>query len=158
MTTCDEVDDLVLRWLFAQDQNPDWNGRTENLTLRPAPEPQLAFDGELDRRQVDEALKRLHSYGLIVGERGATTHYAYWSQLRVTADGLILLGQWPDLDRVASAQGLTVLLSELAGEATDPDDQKALRQTAGAVARLDPSPRSENGSTSTRSPLLALAR
>jgi hypothetical protein len=136
MSTWDEVDELVLRWLFAQDANPDWAGRTDNLMLRPSPESQPAFGGELDARQVDEALTRLQGFDLIVGERGATTHYAHWSRLRVTARGLILLGQWPDLDRVASAQGLTVLLAELANEAEDPDEKKALRQTAGAVGRL----------------------
>jgi hypothetical protein len=46
------------------------------------------------------------------------------------------LGEWPDLDRVASAQGLTVLLAELADEASDADDKKALRRTAGAIGRL----------------------
>ncbi len=65
-----------------------------------------------------------------------TTHYARWSQLRLTAHGLVLLGEWPDLDRVASAQGLTVLLAELAEEAGDTDDKKALRMAAGAVGRL----------------------
>jgi hypothetical protein len=136
MSTWDEVDELVLRWLFAQDANPDWGGRTDNLVLRPTPEPQPAFDGELDARQVDEALTRLRGYEVIAGERGATTHYAFWSQLRVRAKGLILLGEWPDLDRVASAQGLTVLLTELANEAQDPDDRTALRRTAGTVGRL----------------------
>jgi hypothetical protein len=136
MSTWDEVDERVLRWLFEQDSNPDWGGRTDNLVLRPAPEPQPAFAGDLDARQVDEALTRLQGYDLIAGERGATTHHAYWSRLRVKAKGLILLGEWPDLDRVASAQGLTVLLVELANEAQDPDDRTALRRTAGAVGRL----------------------
>lgn len=111
-------------------------GRTDNLVFRPTPQPQATFDSDLDARQVDEALTRLYGHGLIEGVRGATTHYAHWSQLRLTAQGLILLGEWPDLDRVASAQGLTVLLAELAEEASDADDKKALRQTAGAVGRL----------------------
>jgi hypothetical protein len=132
----DEVDDLVLRWLLAQDGNPDWHGRTDNLVLRPSPEPQPAFEGELDARQVDEALNRLEGHGLIDGVRGATTHYAYWSQLRLRAGGLVLLGEWPDLNRVASAQGLTVLLAALADEAEDPENRQALRRTAGAVSRL----------------------
>jgi hypothetical protein len=136
MSTWDEVDELVLRWLLDQDANPDWGGRTDNLMLRPTPEPQDAFAGELDARQVDEAFTRLRGHDLIAGERGETTHFAYWSQLRIRARGLILLGEWPDLDRVASAHGLTVLLTELANEAQDPDEGKALRQTAGAVGRL----------------------
>jgi hypothetical protein len=50
--------------------------------------------------------------------------------------GLIVLGQWPDLDRVASVQGITVMLARLAESVDDPGDQKALRQTAGAIGRL----------------------
>jgi hypothetical protein len=136
MATWDEVDDRVLRWLLDQDANPDWAGRTDNLTFRPSPEPLAAFDSELDARQVDEALTRLSGHGLMAGERTLTTHYTRWSQLRLTARGLVLLGEWPDLDRVASAQGLTVLLAELAEEAGDADDKKALRRAAGAVSRL----------------------
>ena len=136
MAVWDEVDDRVLRWLLKRDADPDWAGRTDNLVFRPTPEAQAAFDGDLDARQVDEALARLSGHGLIAGDRGATTHYAYWSQVRLTAQGLILLGEWPDLDRVASAQGLVVLLAELADEASDADDKKALRQTAGAIGRL----------------------
>jgi hypothetical protein len=136
MAVWDEVDDRVLRWLLDRDADPEWGGRTDNLLFRPAPEPQATFENDLDARQVDEALSRLHGHGLIAGVRGATTHYEYWSQLRLTAQGLILLGEWPDLDRVASAQGLTVLLAELADEASEEDDKKALRQTAGAIGRL----------------------
>ncbi len=136
VSTWDAVDDLVLRWLFAQDSNPDWDGRLRDLVLRPTPEPQTAFDDDLDARQVDEALTRLKGYGLLVGERHETTHYAYWSQLRLTADGLVVLGEWPDLDRVASAQGMVALLTELAEEATDTEDQRALRKAAGSIGRL----------------------
>ncbi len=73
---------------------------------------------------------------MIEAERGETTHYAIWSRLRVKADGLIILGEWPDLDRVASAQGVVTLLTELAAETTSPEDQKSLRKAAGAVGRL----------------------
>jgi hypothetical protein len=135
-STWDLLDGRVLRWLLDQDANPKWEGRTDKLTHRPAPEPQPAFDGELDSREVDEALTRLKGHDLIDGERTATTHYALWSRLRVTAPGLIILGQWPDLDRAASVQALTSLLARLAEQADDPDDRTALRRTAGAVGRL----------------------
>lgn len=136
MAVWDEIDDRVLRWVLDRDADSDWQGRTENLVFRPEPESQAAFRGDLDARQVDEALTRLYGHGLIAGDRGATAHYAYWSQLRLTAHGLILLGEWPDLDRVASAEGLAVPLTELADEASNAEDTKALRQTAGAIGRL----------------------
>ena len=136
MSTWDEIDERVLRWLLTQDSDPKWQGRTENLVFRPQEEPRPEFDGALDSRQVDDALRRLHDHGLIDGTRGATTHYAYWSQLRVTANGLIILGHWPDLDRVASYQGLTTLVARLAEQTEDQSDKAALRQTAGAIGRL----------------------
>jgi hypothetical protein len=136
VSTWDQVDERVLRWLLDQDDNPNWRGQTGTLTMRPEPEPQPDFDGELDAREVDEALTRLKGHGLIAGEQIATTHYTRWSMLRLTAHGLIVLGQWPDLDRVASVQGITVMLARLAESVDDPGDQKALRQTAGAIGRL----------------------
>jgi hypothetical protein len=132
----DEVDDPVLRWLLAQEADPQWTGMLRDLPLRPKPEPQPAFDGDLDSLQVDDALTRLRDHGLIAAERGETTHYAIWSQLRVKADGLIILGEWPDLDRVTSTQGVVVLLTELAAETTSSDDKKSLRKAAGAIGRL----------------------
>jgi hypothetical protein len=56
-----------------------------------------------------------------------------WSRLRVTAAGLIVLGEWPDLDRVATASSLHELLRALSEDA--PEERSALRRTAGSVAR-----------------------
>jgi hypothetical protein len=134
--TWDEIDEPVLRWLLAQEADPGWTGMLRDLALRPKLEPQSAFDGDLDSLQVDKALTRLRDHGLIAAEREETTHYAIWSQLRVKADGLIILGEWPDLDRVASAQGVVTLLTELAAETSNPEDQKSLRKAAGAVGRF----------------------
>lgn len=136
MSTWDEIDELVLRWLLAQEADPHWTGMIRDLVMRPEPEPQPAFDGELDALQVDEALTRLAEHGFIAGDRNETTHYAIWSDLRVKADGLIVLGEWPDLNRVATAQSIVALLAELAIEASDPDYKKALRKAAGVVDRL----------------------
>src|SRR5438105_3780651 len=104
--------------------------------MRPAPEtlPQL---GGLDNAEVDTALVRLADHMLIAGNRGETTGYARWTSLRLRADGLILLGEWPDLDRIASATGLQTLIAALAEDAEDAEDRTALRRTAGAVGRLE---------------------
>ncbi len=134
MSAWDEIDEPVLRWLLAQDSNPDWRGRSEELPHAPTPAP--TFRDDLNSRQVDEALERLAGHGLISGQRETTNAYAFWIKLRLTASGLVLLGEWPDLDRVSGARGLATVLSELAGETADPEDKRALRKAAGAVTQL----------------------
>lgn len=57
-----------------------------------------------------------------------------WWRLRVTAVGLQVLGEWPDLDRVASAVSLRNVLLQLAGEAPQ-DEQKSLKRAAGLLGR-----------------------
>lgn len=136
MSTWNRVDERVLRWLLEQDSNPDWLGQIDQLTLHAQPEPRPEFSGELDSREVDETLTRLLSYDLIAGVRGETVSFAHWARLRLTDRGLIVLGQWPDLDRAASFEGLTVLIARLAERVTDEGDKTALRQTAGAIGRL----------------------
>jgi hypothetical protein len=89
----------------------------------------------LGSRQVHEALTRLCDYGLIAG-KVHLTECAVWSHLRLTADGLILLGEWPDLDRVASFEGLQALLVKLAAGVEEKDERSAVRHAAGAIGRL----------------------
>jgi len=136
VSTWDEIDEVVLRALLAKDGDSSWRGITGSLPLHPEPKPTSVLGDGLDSRQVDEALGRLRGYGLIAGEREPTMSDVTWAHLRVTAGGLIILGEWPDLDRVAGAQGLVVVLSELAAEAEDGEDRKALRKAAGSVQRL----------------------
>ncbi|HEV8452350.1 MAG TPA: hypothetical protein VGQ45_13030 [Gaiellales bacterium] len=56
------------------------------------------------------------------------------ADLRVTAEGLVLLGEWPDMERIATAAGIHHLLRAVADQA--PEDQRtALRRAAGLVGR-----------------------
>lgn len=106
-----------------------------HLTLRPEPETLPQFRGR-DNAEVDAALVRLADHMLIAGDRVETTGYARWGSGRLRAQGRILLGEWPDLDRIASATELQTLVALLAEGADDAADRAALRQTAGAVARI----------------------
>jgi hypothetical protein len=133
-TTWSEIDEPVLHWLLARDEDEGWTGRLQ-LPLRPQPEPRPEIGPALDSRQVDEGLHRLLDHGLIDGER-TDAGYARWTRLRLRARGLILLGEWPDLDSVASFNGLQALVAILAEQATNYEDQSALRRTAGAIGRL----------------------
>jgi hypothetical protein len=134
VTTWTEIDEPILRWFLEREEDPEWTGRL-HLTMRPQPEPLPEFGG-LDNMQVDAALVRLQDHMLISGERTETTGYARWSWLRLRAEGLILLGEWPDLDQIASAIGLQTLIAALADDVDDAEDRRSLRQTAGAVGRL----------------------
>jgi hypothetical protein len=128
-TLWERVDEPVLRWVATLP--PVMEFALVQLEIR---EPVEEIDG-LDSRTVNESLRRLQSHHLIDGEEHQTTHHSTWSKLRLTALGLIVLGEWPDLDRVASAVALRRLLLGAAEEA--PDSEKAgLRRAAGAIARV----------------------
>jgi hypothetical protein len=88
----------------------------------------------LSNLDVQQSLTRLRSHGLIDGNEFAAMQNSTWSSLRVTAAGLIVLGEWPDLDRVASAASLHRLLRALSDDAPE-TERTALRQAAGVVAR-----------------------
>ncbi len=135
MDTWHAVDEPVLRWLLGQRDDPEWTGMVRELQLR-TPEPRPEFGPDLDSRQVDDALTRLEGHRLIAGVRQETVAYAIWSRLRVAADGLIVLGEWPDLDRVAGFEGLRTLIAKLAEQTADDDDKAALRRTAGVIGQL----------------------
>jgi hypothetical protein len=117
-----------------KENEPGWFTTIINLPMRPA-EPVPEFDPDIDSRELHEALSRLEGHGLIAGEHGETLGGTHWSRPRVRAAGLIVLGEWPDLDHAVSVDGLTRLLVELS-QTTAAGDRHALQQTAGAIARL----------------------
>jgi hypothetical protein len=129
--TWEEVDERVLRWVLGR---PSPLLDTEILELPLGePEPFAALEG-LDTRQVSEALYRLASAGLIQADHENYGHDAAWWHLRVAPLGLKVLGEWPDLERIASAVGIHELLLRLAHEAGS-EEQTALRRAAGLVGR-----------------------
>jgi hypothetical protein len=135
MSIWSDVDEPVLRWLLERSDDAQWRSVMLELSLYEPEDCAGELGLSLNSRQVDEALTRLHDYGLIAGNRHLTD-CAIWSHLRLTADGLILLGEWPDPDRVASFEGLQALLARLAAEVDDNDERSAVRRAAGAIGRL----------------------
>lgn len=135
MSTWIESDEPVLRWLREQGSSflPEtWNLK---LGLRDSVEPPDEVSG-LNSEQMDQALTRLFEHGLLDGRRQETIGYAFWSGLRMTARGMQILGEWPDLDQLTSAVGLKMLLKELAKSATNTEDQGALRRMVGIVGEV----------------------
>lgn len=135
MSTWAKSDEPVLRWL--RDQGSSFLPETWHLQLglRRSVEPSEEVPG-LDSEEVDRALTRLFEHGLVDGRRQESIGFASWSGLRVTARGLQVLGEWPDLDQLTSAVGIKMLLGELAESASDSDDQGALRRMVGVIGEV----------------------
>jgi hypothetical protein len=129
-TLWDQVDEPVLRWVASLP--PSLEMELHEFQLRES-EPFAPIEG-LDTRDVRESLHRLRSHGLIAGDESLSTHDETWHKLRVTAFGLVVLGEWPDLDRVATAASIHRLLRALADEAPE-QERTALVRAAGVVSR-----------------------
>jgi hypothetical protein len=134
MTRWEEVDEPVLRWLTEQ-RSSFIDGWGLELTIRPEPAPSEEVPG-LDERQIDGALIRLKDHGLIDGNRLETSALAVWSRLRVTGVGQQVLGEWPELDRLNSAEGLRLLLDRLAEETEDPEERSRLKRLIGFTVSI----------------------
>jgi hypothetical protein len=116
----------VLRWVASlpptQELNKIWDFRGDE----DAP-----LDG-VDPLDVDAALHRLYGAGFISGNSDGDMHL--WWRLRLAPNGLIYLGEWPDVELATSSEALRVILRALADEA--PEEQKdALARTAGFIGR-----------------------
>jgi hypothetical protein len=130
-TLWNRVDEPILGWVASLGSGLGSRATQVNLELEPQP---FAPVPGLTSQDAHESLLRLRSYGLIDGREAAAFGNSTWSSLRVTARGLIVLGEWPDLDRVATAASLHQLLRALSEDAPEPD-QTALRRAAGVVGR-----------------------
>lgn len=133
MALWDEIDEPVLRWVRSLPPVFDQD-RTYEMATREA----VACEhiAGLQSDQVHEALQRLRGAGLVDGQTTEYVNGAKWYDLRVTAAGLTVMDQWPDLDRVVSVAGLQLLLQQFADSATNNEDKGRMRRAAGAVGRL----------------------
>ena len=131
MTRWDEIAEPVLRWVQTY---PSFLAKPQFLTL-PIGEP-TAFEEikGLDSRQVNDALQRLQSRGLISGQKDDFGREVLWSKLRLTPDGLRYLDEWPDLEQLETASALNAVLGQLASGAPE-DDATALRRAEELVTR-----------------------
>lgn len=133
MALWDDIDEPVLRWVSCLPPILDQD-RTYDFAVHDALESQDVPGLRSD--DVHNSLGRLRDYGLIKAECTEDNSGAKWYSLRVTADGLVVLGQWPDIDRVTSVTGLQFLLQQFADAADDNEERSALRRAMGAVGRL----------------------
>ena len=129
-TVWEQVDEPVLRWVLARPR-PEQGVIAWKFEREGGKTPELPG---LADRAIHESLARLHDAGFVDGNLSTTSGHWHWTSLRVTAQGLIILGEWPDLDRVAQAASIHRLLRALSDDAP-PDEQDALRRAAGVVSR-----------------------
>jgi hypothetical protein len=131
-TLWDRIDEPILRWVASLASVWDPGAARVDLELRD-PEPFEPVPG-LTSRDLQESLLRLRHHRLIHGTESAAMGNSTWTGLRITAAGLIVIGEWPDLDRVATAASIHRMLLALAEDAPSPD-QTALRRAAGVIGR-----------------------
>ena len=122
----------ALRWIHMTP--PEDTGGISTGDLHRSDNPAEVLP-ELAESQLDDALRRLEQHGLIVGKRGETSDLAFWMQVRVTADGLRVLGEWPPAEGAAVNDALTAVLRRLAAELPE-EDATAARRAGSAVAKM----------------------
>jgi hypothetical protein len=130
-TLWDRVDGPILGWVASLGSVLQSDNRVDLELREPEPFEPVPW---LTSRDVQQSLMRLRSHGLIDGSELAAMQNSTWTGLRVTARGLIVLGEWPDLDRAATAAPLYRLLRALSDDAPEAE-RPALRRAAGVVAR-----------------------
>jgi hypothetical protein len=129
--TWEELEAPVMRW--ALERGDDGTGE---LSTRDDSE---FFAGipELTESQVAEALKRLHQAGLVTGNGpNETSGTEEWLQVRPTADGLRVLGEWPPAEGATINVALGRILIALAdSDQVSASEKTATRRAGTAVAR-----------------------
>ena len=133
MALWDERDEPVLRWVSSLPPTFDQGETVDFATRDPVVFPAIAG---LDTATVHASLLALSGEGLIDGRYSDLPNRAQWWDLRVTARGLQLLDEWPDIDRAIIAVGLDELLEAAAAHEDDPDARRELTEGAAAVGRL----------------------
>jgi hypothetical protein len=127
LSVWDRVDERVLLWVASL---PPSFTSDEILDFPSHSPPQFEPIEGLDTREVGEALRRLYDAGFIRGKND----YESWFELRLGPNGLIYLGEWPDIELAASALTLHNLLRAVAEQAPV-DDRDAITRAAGVVGR-----------------------
>ncbi len=128
--TWEELELPVLRWVLAEGE-----AATSELGLGSG-EPFAALP-TLTQAQVEEALTQLEEHCLVVAlsPRVETSDYSAWPRLRVSANGLRVLGEWPPYDSATLQRALVDLLRGFADELPE-EEAQPVRRAAGGIARF----------------------
>ena len=129
--TWEELEAPVLRWVLEHGREGTgqlWHDSSEPFAGIP----------ELTQAQVAEAIKRLQEHGLVASDKPtATNAYESWPQLRPTADGLRVLGEWPPTVGAEVNVALARILRALASSDDLSDEERtATRRAAGTLSQM----------------------
>jgi hypothetical protein len=129
--TWEELEAPVLHWVLKHGDEGTgqlWYGNAEPFAGIP----------ELTQAQVADAIKRLQQHGLVASEKPtATNAHESWHQLRPTADGLRVLGEWPPAEGAAVNVALARILRALASSDDVSDEERtATRRAAGTLSQM----------------------
>ena len=128
-TVWERVDERVLLWVATL---PPAFTNQEPYHFPPQPHAFAPIEG-LNTREVGESIRRLVAAGFVSGVE-QDRHGEDWSELRLGPRGLVYLGEWPDVELVASALTFHRLLRAVA-EAAPEAERDALTRAAGVLGR-----------------------
>jgi hypothetical protein len=125
----DDLEQPALRWVFTHPrEQTDWLGNESHEPASVLP--------ELTQAQLNEALHRLYQHGFTTGPGPAEgAGVTDWMNMRVTADGLRALGEWPYDPRMTLTSLLSELLEDLARQGSAEEGGR-LKRAGGAVLRF----------------------
>jgi len=123
----EELEQPILRWAAEHEsESLDFTWGESTSPLAP----------ELADTQVDDGLLRLKQHGLVEGHRWEGSGASGWSQLRVTADALRVLGEWPPVEATSVHDALILVLRELADSLPDEKEATATRRAGSALGKM----------------------
>jgi hypothetical protein len=127
----EQMEAPILRWVLE-------HGNEGTGQLWHESEEPFGSIPELTQAQVADAIKRLQQYGLVASEKPtATNAYESWHQLRPTADGLRVLGDWPPAQGAAVNVALARILRALAdSDEVSEEERTAMRRAAGTLSQM----------------------
>jgi hypothetical protein len=124
----DGVDEPVLKFVATFPYKYDLR-----LNRNEASEEIPSMTGE----ELDASLRRLMNFGLITWRsRSETSGFFHFTGLRLSPDGLRVLGHWPPTEEAMLGGAVVQILRALADEAETVEESKQLKRAAGVVARF----------------------
>jgi hypothetical protein len=128
-STWDRIDEPVLRWVATL---PPSLATGKIWDFRAVNDGDAPVDGVMPS-DVDAALHRLERAAFVAGNSDPGMHL--WWSLRLAPNGLVYLGEWPDVELATSSAALRSVLRALADNAPSDDQRDALARAAGFVGR-----------------------
>jgi hypothetical protein len=125
--TWEELELPVLRWVLESRQD-----QLELASDRSCSE----IADHLSDLEIDDAMMRLERHGLIAGSRHEGSGTTWWMQLRPTAAGLRVLGEWPPVEAATINIALAHILRALSAELSDKDQATAARRAGSALSKM----------------------